>query len=64
MMDLTKLNAFADDKLKVARILMSLYDRKHCGKRRNAGSQHFLLFPQCFLVNALIEGCLKIKTDE
>ena len=23
--------------------------RKHCGKRRNAGNQHFLLFPQCFL---------------
>ena len=22
---------------------------KHCGKRRNAGNQHFLVFPQCFL---------------
>ena len=24
---------------------------KYCGKRRNAGNQHFLLFPQCFLSN-------------
>ena len=23
--------------------------RKHCGKGENAGNQHFLLFPQCFL---------------
>ena len=23
--------------------------RKHCGKRKNAGNQHFLLFPQHFL---------------
>ena len=22
---------------------------KHCGKEENAGNQHFLLFPQCFL---------------
>ena len=21
---------------------------KHCGKRENAGNQHFLPFPQCF----------------
>ena len=24
---------------------------KHCAKRRIAGNQHFLLFPQCFLLN-------------
>ena len=24
---------------------------KHCGKRRKCCNQHFLLFPQCFLVN-------------
>ena len=23
---------------------------KHCGKGENAGNQHFLLFPQCFLL--------------
>ena len=23
--------------------------RKHCGKGENAGNQHFLFFPQCFL---------------
>ena len=46
----TKLKAFADDKLNVAKMLFSLFDRVEniVGKGENAGYQHFLLFPQCF----------------
>ena len=42
--DLTKLKAFADNNLIVARMMISLLDksRKHCGKRRNY--QHFVHF--------------------
>ena len=35
VLDMTKLKAFADDKLNAAKIIIS-------------GYQHFLLFPQCF----------------
>ena len=28
--------------------ILSGMGRKHCRKRRNAGCQHFLFFPQCF----------------
>ena len=46
----TKLKAFADDKLNVTKIIISVYDRVEnvVGKGENAGYQHFLLFPQCF----------------
>ena len=46
----TKLKAFADDKMNVAEMTISLYDRieNTVGKEENAGYQHFLLFPQCF----------------
>ena len=49
-LDRTKLKAFADDKLNVAEMMTSLFDRKEnaVGKGENAGYQHFLLFPQCF----------------
>ena len=45
-----KLKAFADNKLNVARIIISLVDRVEntVGKGENAGYQHFLLLPQCF----------------
>ena len=44
ILEMTKLKAFADDKLNVAEM-----SRKHCGKKGEyAGHQHFLLFPQCF----------------
>ena len=48
--DLTKLKAFADDKLNVAKRMISLFDRVEntVEKGENAGYQHFLLFPQCF----------------
>ena len=48
--DLTKLKALADDKLKVAKMMISLFDRVEntVEKGENAGYQHFLLFPECF----------------
>ena len=47
---MTKLKALADDKLNVARMMISLLDRVEnaVGKGENAGYQHFLLFLQCF----------------
>ena len=47
---MTKLKAFADNKLSVARMMISLLDsvENTVGTRENAGYQHFLLFPQCF----------------
>ena len=50
ILDVTKFKAFADDKLKVAEIRISFFDRVEntFGKGENAGYQHFLLFPQCF----------------
>ena len=50
ILDLTKLKAFADDKLKVAKMRISLFDRVEntVGKGENAGNQHFLLFQHCF----------------
>ena len=53
-LDLTKLKAFADDKLNVAKVtfffFFFLFDRAEntVGKEENAGYQHFLLFLQCF----------------
>ena len=46
-LDMTKLKAFADDKLNVAKIKICLCDRVEntVGKEENAGYQHFLLFP-------------------
>ena len=53
---MTKLKAFADDKLNVAKMTISLFDRVEntVGKGENAGYRHFLLFPQCFLKSSLI----------
>ena len=57
---MTKLKAFADNKLNVAKMKISLYGRvkntvgkgenadNKQEKRRNAHYQHFFLFPQCF----------------
>ena len=53
ILDWTKLNAFADEKLDVAKIKDSVYGMvEHIvGKRENAGYQHFLFFLKCF------QGC-------
>ena len=50
ILDVTKLKAFADNKLYVAKIPISHFGRVEntVGKGENAGYQHFLLFPQCF----------------
>ena len=49
-LDMTKLKEFAD-KLKVAKVTIFVFDRAEntVEKGENAGYQHFLLFPQCFL---------------
>ena len=49
-MDVTKFKAFADEKLNVAKMTISLCDRVEntVGNEENAGYQHFLLSPQCF----------------
>ena len=50
ILDVTKLKAIADDKLIIAKMTISLFDRVENTVRKgeNAGYQHFLLFPQCF----------------
>ena len=47
ILDATKLQAFADDKFNVAKLMISLFDRIEniAGKGENAGYKHFLLFP-------------------
>ena len=49
-LDMTKLKAFTDDKLNIAKMTISLCDRfeNTVGKEENDGYQHFLLFPPCF----------------
>ena len=56
---LTKLKtSFAEDKFHVAIMMISAYDRvvNILGKGENAGYQHFLLFPPCFL-SFLFQDC-------
>ena len=61
ILDVTKLKAFADDKLNIASMMISLLDRieNAVGKGENAGYQHFLLFPQCFPQSSSL-GSLKV----
>ena len=49
-LDMNKLKAFADDKLDVAKLTISLCDRVEnpVGKEENAGYQHFSSFPTVF----------------
>ena len=50
ILDMTKLKAFADNKLNFDKMTIFLSDKVENteGKGENAGYQHFLLFPQCF----------------
>ena len=50
ILDMTKVKASEDNKLNVAKMIISLCYRVEntVGKEENAGYQHFLLFPQCF----------------
>ena len=49
ILDWSKSEALADDKIKVAKLMIFVFDRIEniVGKGENAGYQHFLLFPQC-----------------
>ena len=47
-LDMTKLEAFADNILNVAKVLFVIRIENTVGEVANAGYQHFLLFPQCF----------------
>ena len=46
---MTKLKAFAEEKLNVAKMMISIFDRSEniVGKGENAGYRRFLLYPQC-----------------
>ena len=47
---MTKLKAFADDKLNAAKMMIALLNivENTVGKGKNAGYQNFLLFPQFY----------------
>ena len=49
-LDLSKLIAFADDKINLTKKMKFVFVRVEnmVGKGENAGYQHFLIFPQCF----------------
>ena len=75
-MEVTKLKAFADDKLNVAKMMSFLRDRtENTKEKKNADYQHFLLSPQCFPKpsslgaltlpkQALVFMCLQYKSFE
>ena len=56
----SKLKAFAEEKL-IVTVMISLFDsvQNTVQKRENAGYQHFLLFPFCFLKPPL--GLFKVR---
>ena len=58
ILDVTKLKAFADDKINVAQMLLSVFDKIEnvVGEGENAGCQHFLLFPQGFQKASFLES--------
>ena len=59
--DRTKLKTFADDILNVAKMMISLFDRvENTVEKKNAGYQHFLLFPRCFPKPSPL-GSLKVR---
>ena len=62
ILDYFKLKAFADNKLNVAKMMISPCDRAEniVKKGQNTGYQHFLLFPQCFQ-KASSKGSLKVR---
>ena len=60
ILDLTKLIAFADDKINIAQVIF-VFNRIEniVGKGGNAGYQHCLLFSQCFQKASFL-GSLKV----
>ena len=64
ILDLTKLKAYADDKINLAQMMISVFDDRVeniVGKGENAGYQHFHLFSQCFQKASFL-GSLKVRT--
>ena len=61
ILDVTKLKAFVEDKINIAQITISVFDRVEniVGKGESAAYQHFLLFPQCFQKASFL-GSLKV----
>ena len=61
ILDWFLLKAFADDRVKLAKIMIFVFNRIEniVGKGQIAGYQHFLLFPQCFQ-KAFFLGSLKV----
>ena len=61
ILDVIKLKAFVDDKTKVAKMTISVFDRVEnlVGNGENAGYQHLLLFSQCFQKASFL-GSLKV----
>ena len=55
ILDATKLDAFAEDTLNAAEMLVSVFDRGKniVRKGENAGYQHFLIVSQCFQIPPL-----------
>ena len=58
----TKFKAFADNKLNVAIIIISVFNREEniVEKGEDTGNQHFLLSPQCFQKASFL-GLLKVE---
>ena len=61
ILDVTKLKAFADDKINVAEMMIPVFSRvkKHCGKRRKCWLPAFSPFPTMFS-KGLSWGSLKV----
>ena len=49
ILDRSKLKTYADDKIKVLKMMIFVFERVDniVGKGENAGYQHFRLFPRC-----------------
>ena len=59
ILNLSKLKAFADDKINVSQKLKFGKSRKHCRKRRKCWLPAFSFFPQCFQKLSFL-GLLKV----
>ena len=62
ILDWSKLKAFADNKMKLAKMVIFVFGRAGniMGKGENAGYQHFLLFETCF-PKAFYSGSFKVR---
>ena len=63
ILDQSKLKAFADDKIKLAKIKIFVLNSAEniVGKGENAGYQHFLVFPQCFFKGFVVSQDCVVK---